>query len=90
MMYHRDEKVDAAILRLLDELLQYERDTGYGSTFVLILPVQDGKVLWAMDGKPISHHTSLENFIKIEYKRLRGKSLASDSKRIIVSKESEE
>ena len=83
MSYHRDEKVNEAIVRLLDELCQYERDTSYGSTLVLILPIQDGKVLRAMDGKPILPSTPLEHFVKQEYRRLRNsESVASDSKRM--------
>jgi len=79
--WHEDEKVNTALVRLLDELCTWERDTGRGSALILILEVEDGKVLWAMDGKPVSHHSSLENFIKTEYKRLRNISIASDTKR---------
>ena len=71
MIYHRDSEVNSAIIRLLDALCLWERDTGRNSSFVLMLEPEDGKVLWAMDGKPIPHHISLENFIKTEYRRIR-------------------
>jgi len=79
MIYHRAIEVNEAIVGLLDALCSWERDTGCGSALVLILDVEDGQVLRAMDGKPISPLNPLENFVKQEFRRLRNlESLASD------------
>lgn len=50
-MIHRDEEVQQAIVKLLDALCTWERNTGIES--VLILREKDGYALRATSGKPL-------------------------------------
>lgn len=54
MSYHASRNVEDAIIRLLDALCSWERDTGRGSTLILIPHTRaDGDIVVAQDGKPI-------------------------------------
>ena len=56
MSYHRDSEVSRAIVRLLDTLCTWERNTGNGSKVILVHDNNDdGPTLFAMDGKPVNH-----------------------------------
>ncbi len=48
-----DETVNKKIIELLDELCQWERNSGRGSTLLLIPHNPDEHLLVAVDGKPI-------------------------------------
>ena len=55
-MYHKNVEVRSAIIRLLDSLCTWERNTGNGSKLILIHDNEsDGEHLFAMDGKPMEH-----------------------------------
>ena len=56
MMFHKDVEVRAALIRLLDSLCTWERNTGNGSYLFLIHANEsDGETIFAMDGKPVEH-----------------------------------
>jgi len=57
MAWHTDSEVNQAIIRLIDSLCAYERNTGIGSHFLLIPEdASDArKTIYAIDGKPVSH-----------------------------------
>ena len=56
MSYHRDSEVSRAIIRLLDTLCTWERNTGNGSKFLFVPDNKDdGPIIFAMDGKPVGH-----------------------------------
>ncbi len=56
MSYHRLPEINSAIIRLLDALCTWERNTGNGSKLILVHDNEDdGKTLFAMDGKPVRH-----------------------------------
>lgn len=57
MSWHKDEKVNSALIRLLDELCSWERNTGRGSKLFLIPDHIDEweQIVFAMDGKPVNH-----------------------------------
>jgi hypothetical protein len=56
MSYHRLPEINSAIIRLLDALCTWERNTGNGSKLILVHDTKaDGPNLFAMDGKPIDH-----------------------------------
>ena len=56
MSYHRLPEINSAIIRLLDALCAWERNTGNGSKLLLVNDNKDdGSNLFAMDGKPIGH-----------------------------------
>ena len=60
MMFHKDIEVRAALIRLLDSLCTWERNTGNGSKLFLVHDNEaDGETIFAMDGKPMEH-TSFE------------------------------
>lgn len=51
--YHMDKKVNAAVVRLLDELCEFERACGRKSTLILIPHFKDESIVMAQDGKPM-------------------------------------
>ena len=56
MSYHRLPEINSAIIRLLDALCTWERNTGNTSKLILVHGNnEDGPNLFAMDGKPIGH-----------------------------------
>ena len=56
MSYHRLPEINSAIIRLLDALCTWERNTGNTSKLILVHGnKEDGPNLFAMDGKPIGH-----------------------------------
>ena len=56
MSYHRLPEINNAIIRLLDALCTWERNTGNGSKLILVHDNEDdGPILFAMDGKPVRH-----------------------------------
>jgi hypothetical protein len=58
-MKHKCEECETALIRLLDELCSWERDTGRGSTLLLIPHNEDEEIIMAQDGKPIPNDTPL-------------------------------
>jgi len=66
MSYHKDKDVEIAIIRLLDALCSWERDTGRRSTLILIPHNDDENIIIAQDGKPIfSHIITPERLLEI-------------------------
>lgn len=56
MMFHKDAEVRSALIRLLDSLCTWERNTGNGSKLILIHDNEsDGETIFAWDGKPLEH-----------------------------------
>ena len=54
--YHRSKEIEKAIIRLMDALCTWERNTGNSSKLLLVHEnKKDGPNLFAMDGKPIGH-----------------------------------
>ena len=53
--WHRDPEVDQALIRLIDALCTWERNTGRGSTLLFVPDHEDEETILAVDGKPISH-----------------------------------
>jgi len=53
MSYHRGKEVNSAIIRLLDALCQWERDTGNCSTLLIIPHNIDENLVIAENGKPV-------------------------------------
>ena len=51
--WHRDPEVDKALIRLIDALCTWERNTGRGSVFLLMPNYPDEETIIAVDGKPI-------------------------------------
>ena len=49
--WHPDEKVELALIRFLDELCVWERNTGRGGMVVVIPYASDEPLLIAQDGK---------------------------------------
>lgn len=50
--YHMDEDVNDALIKLLDRLCTWERETGRESTLILIPAQQDEQIVMAQSGKP--------------------------------------
>jgi len=66
MSYHRDKGVSSAIIRLMDELCEWERNTGRRTTLLLIPHSYDEEIMKAQDGKPITTiHISPEDLLRI-------------------------
>ena len=55
MTWHRDKEVNQAMIRLMDALCTWERETGRGSKLLFIPNENDEEILFVMDGKPVSH-----------------------------------
>ncbi len=53
MVHHRDPECDSAMVRLLDALCTWERETGRRSTLVFVPHARDEKIVLAQDGKPL-------------------------------------
>jgi len=51
--YHPDQKVDRAIVNLLDELCSWERMTGQETLLILVPVENDVPVVMAESGKPV-------------------------------------
>lgn len=49
--WHPDERVELALIRFLDELCTWERNTGRGGTVVVIPDDQSEPILIAQNGK---------------------------------------
>ena len=60
--WHRDPEVDKALIRLIDALCTWERNTSRGSVFLLVPNYPDEKIILAVDGKPLE--TSTFNLIQ--------------------------
>jgi hypothetical protein len=58
-MYHKDKETNQALIRLLDSLSLWERNTSRRSTLILIPHNSDEKIMVAIDGKPLSKNSSL-------------------------------
>lgn len=54
MSWHRDRKVNQALIRLMDELVMWERETGRRITLLFIPHHTDEDILMADSGKPIT------------------------------------
>ncbi len=52
MRHHSDNEVNAAMIALLDALCSHERDSGRGSTIILVPHIDNEKVSVAINGKP--------------------------------------
>lgn len=53
--WHMDDEIDRTIIRLIDALCAWERNTGRRSHLLLVPESDDEKIIYAMDGKPVSH-----------------------------------
>ena len=51
--HHRNPEVNQAFVRLLDLLVEDERNTGRRNTFVFVPHIPDEPVVIAQDGKPV-------------------------------------
>ena len=51
MSYHMDKEVNEAMIRLLDALCMFERNSGRRSTLIFIPHNTDGEILIAQDWK---------------------------------------
>ena len=51
--WHRDPEVDKALIRLIDALCTWERNTGRGSTLLYVPVDEDEDPILAIDGKPL-------------------------------------
>lgn len=67
MSYHMDREVNSALIRLLDALCEFERNSGRGSTLILIPHNISEKNVCAVDGKP-QQTGSVEKFMEIALK----------------------
>jgi hypothetical protein len=66
MSYHKDPEVNKAIIRLLDTLCSWERNTGRRSTLLLIPHNDDEEMIMAQDGKPVdSYMITPEHLLEI-------------------------
>lgn len=54
MSYHMDKEVNSALIRLLDALCEWERNSGRRSTLILMPHLMDERMVLAQDGKPLS------------------------------------
>ena len=52
VVHHRDPECDEALVRLIDALCKWERETGRRSTLILVPHVSDENIVLAQDGKP--------------------------------------
>lgn len=66
MSYHRDREVNKAMIRLLDTLCTWERETGRGSKLLLVPDADDERLVFAMDGKPIHYIDSLSLGVQLD------------------------
>lgn len=53
MSYHKDKECNSALIRLLDELCEWERNSGRRSYLFLIPEEPDEQIIIAQDGKPM-------------------------------------
>ena len=55
MDYHSDKEVEKAMIRLMDALCSWERNTFRGSTLIFVPDTIDEheKIIFAQDGKPM-------------------------------------
>ena len=65
MSYHRDREVNQKVIELLDALYTWERETGRGSTLILIPDRNDGDIFRAQDGKPVPNNLPLHDFVQV-------------------------
>lgn len=54
-LWHRNPEVNQALIRLIDALCTWERNTGRGSTLLFVPDHEDEEVILAIDGKPLGH-----------------------------------
>ena len=59
MSWHRDKRVNQAFIGLMDALVSWERNTGRESKLLFIPDADDEKIIFLMDGKPVSHYPTL-------------------------------
>ena len=60
MQFHKDRECDQAMIRLMDALCTWERETGRESTFILIPQAQDEKIVMAQNGKVLPDNLGIE------------------------------
>ena len=65
MSYHMDKEVNDALIRLLDALCEFERNSGRRSTLILIPHCSEEKTVVALDGKPLLTYPSLMQLIEM-------------------------
>jgi uncharacterized protein YjiS (DUF1127 family) len=53
MSYHMDKESNITLIRLLDALCMWERETGRRNTLILIPHNPDEEIVLAQDGKPV-------------------------------------
>jgi hypothetical protein len=76
MSYHKNERVNDAIIHLLDALCSWERDTGGDSTLILVPHTErHGQIIVAQGGKPINMTFNTETQILELGLKARGASL---------------
>jgi len=58
-MWHKDPKCKQALVELNDALCTWERDTGRGSTLILIPKSIDEPIVMSQSGKPLPENYSM-------------------------------
>lgn len=53
MIHHPDPSSDRALIRLLDALCEWERNTGMRSTLIFVPHSPGEKIVLAQDGRPL-------------------------------------
>ena len=53
IMWHQDPEVDRAFTALMDALVTHERNTGRGSSLMLVPHQSDEDIVFVQDGKPL-------------------------------------
>ena len=67
MGWHMNEQVERALIRLLDELCMWERETGRGSRLILVPTQQDEKTVYTVDGKPLADYSNALLFSQLDF-----------------------
>jgi len=79
MSYHKDREVNSALIRLMDALCSWERNTSRRSTLIFIPHNVDEDTVLVSDGKPIKvFGVSPERLLE---GALKARSTKSDTKR---------
>lgn len=57
MRHHQDPEVDQLLIKLIDKLCFLERETGRGSTLILIPHSSEEDIVLVQDGKPLPNNS---------------------------------
>lgn len=78
MVHHKDPECDQAMVRLIDALCAWERETSRRSMLIFVPYALDEKIVVAEDGKPFPESPrSLEGLRDVFDTALRGRGFAS-------------